>query len=170
MAENSGMVVDALIGAAAGAAAVWAMDRVDWFNFRHEDPQARGRTQAVRPDGAAPAQVLANKTTEALGYEVKPMDNNVAGKALHYSIGIMPGVLYGAWRHTIPGLAAGWGSLFGLGLFVLQDESLNAAAGLSANPNDYPWQAHARGFAAHLVYGLVLDCALRLADNLRGRR
>ena len=168
--NSSSMLVDALIGAAAGAAAVWVMDRVDWFSFRHEDPEARRRTQAVRPDGAAPAQVLANNAAEALGYELKPKDNSAAGKAVHYSIGIMPGALYGAFRHTVPGLAAGRGSLFGLGLFLLQDEGLNTVAGLSAKPSEYPWQAHARGLVAHIVYGLVLDSALRLIDNFRGAK
>ena len=28
------LIVDALVGALAGAAAVWVMDRVDWFNYR----------------------------------------------------------------------------------------------------------------------------------------
>ncbi len=171
MADNSSsMLVDTLIGAAAGAAAVWVMDRVDWFNFEHEDPEARRRTRAVRPDRAAPAQVLANNSAEALGFNPERKDNNAAGQAVHYSIGIVPGALYGALRRTVPGLAAGRGSLFGLGLFIVQDEGMNAVAGLSAKPSAYPWQAHARGFAAHLVYGLVLDSALRLADKLRGAR
>jgi uncharacterized membrane protein YagU involved in acid resistance len=171
MAGNSGSIlVDALIGAAAGAAAVWVMDRVDWFNFRHENPEARRRTQAARPNRAAPAQVLASKTAEALGYQVRPKDDSAAGRVVHYSIGIMPGALYGALRHTAPALAAGRGSLFGLGLFLLQDEGLNAVAGLSAKPSEYPWQAHARGFVAHLIYGLVLDSVLRTADSLRGPR
>lgn len=31
---------------------------------------------------------------------------------------------------------------------------------LAADPRRYPWQAHARGLVAHLVYGLVTDTAL----------
>ena len=168
--NGSNLVIDALIGAAAGAAAVWVMDRVDWFNFRHEDPEARRRTQAARPEGAAPAQVAADRAAEALGYDLKPKDDNAAGTAIHYSLGIMPGALYGALRHTMPGLTAGRGTLFGLGLFLMQDEGLNALTGLSAKPQEYPWQAHARGAVAHVVYGLVLDSALKLADSLRGAR
>jgi hypothetical protein len=51
---------DALIGASAGALAVWVMDRVDWFNFEHEDPTACSRTQSVRPGGMDPAHIVAN--------------------------------------------------------------------------------------------------------------
>jgi hypothetical protein len=50
------MVMDALKGAVAGAVGVWVMDRVDWFNFEHEDPASRRLTQLVRPRGLDPAQ------------------------------------------------------------------------------------------------------------------
>lgn len=162
------LLADALAGAAAGAAAVWVMDRVDWFNFEHEDPRARRRTQAVRPGGMDPAHVAADAAARAAGYRLDPRDNNAPGKAIHYSIGIVPGALYGVLRHHVPGLDAGHGSLFGIGLFLLQDEGLNAIIGLSAKPNEYPWQAHARGLAAHAVYGLVLDTTLNFADGLGG--
>lgn len=42
-----------LRSAAAGAVAVWVMDRFDWFVFDHEDPQARQHAEpgfAARPD------------------------------------------------------------------------------------------------------------------------
>lgn len=162
-------LADALIGAAAGGAAVWVMDRLDWFAFEHEDPRARKRTQSVRPGGMDPAHVTADKVARAAGSHLRPREENPAGKAIHYSFGIMPGALYGALRHNVPGLDAGRGSLFGIGLFVMQDEGLNALSGLSARPDAYPWQAHARGLIAHAVYGVVLDTALRAADRVRGR-
>lgn len=59
----------------------------------------------------------------------------------------------------------------GFGLFVFQDELINAAAGLSGNPKDYPWQAHARGLVAHLVYGLMTDVAFSaMKAEALGRR
>lgn len=165
--SGAGTLPDALIGAAAGALAVWAMDRVDWFNFEHEDAAARKRTQRVRPGGMDPAHVVANKASAALGHEIEPRDSNAAGLAIHYSIGILPGALYGALRRSAPGVTAGHGALFGLGLFLIHDEGLNAITGLSAEPDKYPWQAHARGLVAHLVYGLALETALSVADGFR---
>ena len=167
--NGNSMLADALLGAAAGAVAVWVMDRVDWFNFEHEDPEARRRTQAVRPGGMDPAHTAANMAADALGYDLQPKHDNVAGRAVHYSIGIMPAALYGMLRHQVPGLDAGRGTLFGVGLFLMQDEGLNAITGLSAKPTAYPWQAHARGLVAHVVYGLVLDSVLNVADGLRER-
>ena len=167
-AGASSDITDALSGAAAGAAAVWVMDRVDWFNFKHEYERARKRTQAVRPGGMDPAHTAADSSTEALGYDLEPKQYNAAGLATHYSIGIVPGALYAILRKRVPGLNAGRGTAFGLGLFFLQDEGLNALTGLSAKPSEYPWQAHARGLVAHAVYGLVLETALETADALRG--
>jgi hypothetical protein len=101
-----------------------------------------------------------------MGWELEPKDSNPVGKAIHYSIGIAPAALYSVLRHKVPAVTAGRGSLFGLGLFLIQDEGLNALTGLSAPPGAYPWQAHARGLVAHVVYGLTLDATLNLAERL----
>ncbi len=158
--------VGALYGAVAGAVGVWVMDRVDWAMYRAESPQARQRTKEVRPGGLDPAHVLANRVAGALGTTLSPPQPHPAGIAIHYSLGIGPGALYGAFQDRAPVLGVGRGALFGLGLFLVQDEVVNAAAGLSARPGQYPWQAHARGLVAHLVYGLVTDSVLRLLKGL----
>lgn len=158
-------LTEVLVGAAVGAVSVWVMDRVDWFNFRNVDPAARGHTQAVRPGGMDPAHVAAHRIARSMGYELEPREHNPLGILIHYGIGIGPAVLYSLLRHDYPAITTGRGLLFGLGLFVAQDEGMNATIGLSAGPEEYPWQAHARGFVAHATYGLALDVALTLADR-----
>lgn len=64
------MLVGAVAGAAAGAIAVWAMDRLDWFAYNHEPEEARQRTIAVRPDGNDPAHVIANKLVGLAGKHI----------------------------------------------------------------------------------------------------
>ena len=158
--RDDGIASDMLLGALAGAAGVWAMDRVDWFNYRHEDPEARRRTRRVRPGGEDPAHVMAGMAERAVGAEISPPQHHAAGTAIHYAIGIGPGALYGALRDRVPQVGLARGALYGLGLFLLQDELGNAALGTGAAPRAYPWQAHARGLAAHLVYGVVTDAVL----------
>lgn len=160
--QDKGILLDALAGAAAGAVAVWMMDRVDWFMFRHEDPQARLRTQAVRPEGKDPAHVLAGQAAHAMGKEFSDPQQNSAGLAVHYNLGMAPGALYGAMRDRVGGIGAARGLGYGISLFLLQDEGLNALTGVSAKPRQYPWQAHARGLVAHMVYGFVLDSTFNL--------
>lgn len=62
--------------------------------------------------------------------------------------------------------------MFKAGDVVLDDdEPIDAVyfpttvTGLAASPGDYPWQDHARGLVAHLVYGIVTDTVLRLLDD-----
>ena len=158
--ESDTMVMDALKGAVAGAVGVWVMDRVDWFNFEHEDPASRRLTQLVRPRGLDPAHVLANTAAKALGIELSPPQPHPLGAAIHYAIGMGPGALYAVSREHLPGSGPVRGALYGLGLFVLQDEMLNSLTGTAARPDKYPWQAHARGCVAHVVYGVVTDAVL----------
>ena len=68
----------------------------------------------------------------------------------------------GAWAGSGPG----GGSLYGRGLFLVNDELLAPALGLAAGPLQYPWQAHARGLVSHLVLGAATDAALEVLDRV----
>ncbi len=162
--DVSNVIAGVVMGAAAGAIAVWVMDRVDWFAYNHESDEARQQTIAARPDGMDPAHVLAEKMGAMAGKENR--QPHPAGLAVHYSLGIGPGAIYGALHETVPALSAGRGSLFGLALFLLQDEGLNTVTKLAGQPSQYPWQAHARGLVAHVVYGLVMDSTVRALKKL----
>jgi hypothetical protein len=162
MNERESVLADSLKGAVAGGIAVWVMEQVDWYMYNHEAAEARRRTQRVRPGGLDPAHVMANRVAHAVGTELSPPQPHPAGIAIHYALGVGPGALYGALQDRVPGLGAGRGALFGLGLFLMQDELAFAASGLSARPSQYPWQAHARGLVAHLIFGVVTDTLLRV--------
>jgi uncharacterized membrane protein YagU involved in acid resistance len=165
--ESGSTLADLMIGAVAGAAAIWVMDRVDWFNFRHESDEARRRTEAVRPRGAPPAQVMVTKAAERLGAAPSQQQIQSASKVVHYMLGIVPAALYSVYQSRYPAISKGRGTLFGLGVFLLHDEGMNPLMGWSAKPTAYPWQAHARGVVAHLVFGAVTDALVR---KLKGRR
>ncbi|MBA3325733.1 MAG: DUF1440 domain-containing protein [Rhodobacteraceae bacterium] len=163
---------DILAGALAGAAAIWTLDRVDWFNYRHlDDEDSRRATERARPGGMDPAHVAANRLARGLGAEPPlPARQNAYGLAVHYGIGVAPAALYGALRGRAPYVDAGRGAAFGLVLFLAQDEGLNTILRLSGRPRDYPWQAHARGVIAHVAYGMTLDALLRVLRPRRRRR
>jgi hypothetical protein len=154
-------------GFAAGALGVWALDRLDWFMWDQEDPEARARTTAVRPDGEPPAQALVSKMEDATGRHLEPGTHEAASQVVHYSIGIAPAIGYALLRDKLPMNGVARGALYGAGLFLTQDEVLNTVTGLGAKPQDYPWQAHARGIVAHTAYGIVTEFALVLVDQIR---
>jgi uncharacterized membrane protein YagU involved in acid resistance len=161
------MVFRIVAGLAAGALGVWALDRVDWFMWNREDPRARARTTAVRPDGEPPAQVLVSKAEDAAGKRLEPAAHEAASQVVHYAIGMGPAIGYALLRDRLPVTGVARGALYGAGLFLAQDEALNTVTGLGAKPQDYPWQAHARGIVAHTVYGIVTELALNLFDRMR---
>lgn len=161
------LALTVVAGFTAGALGVWALDRLDWFMWDQEDKVARARTTAVRPNGEPPAQALVSKIEEATGKHLQPGAHEAASQVVHYSIGIAPAIGYALLRDKLPMSGVARGALYGAGLFLAQDEVLNTVTGLGAKPQDYPWQAHARGIVAHTAYGIVTELALELVDQIR---
>lgn len=168
--NGSSGLTKALMGAAAGAIGVWALDRVDWFMWDRMDEADRRRTRAARPGGEPPAHVLATKLETLTGTEPSERLHETAGDVIHYSLGIGPAVAYAMTRDKLPLEGPARGLLYGLGMFLVQDEALNTATGLGGKPGDYPWQDHARGLVAHLVYGLTTEVALNVMEALADQR
>lgn len=158
-------ITTALLGAAAGAAGVWALDRLDWWMWRNEDLRATAKTIAVRPNGEPPAEALVTKLEDATGASLSREQHEAAAQAVHYTIGITPAIGYALLRDKLPGDGVVRGALYGLGLFAAQDEVFNSVTGLGAAPGRYPWQAHARGLLAHTLYGVVTELALTAAER-----
>lgn len=163
--EGRNPALTAAMGMVAGAIGVWALDRADYFMWNREKPETRARTTAVRPHGEPPAGVVVTEAEQASGRELTDTRHDAAQTAVHYAIGIGPAAGYALVRDQLPGGPAR-GLLYGLGVFLLQDEGINAVTRLGANPRDYPWQAHGRGLVAHLVYGLTTELALTAMERL----
>lgn len=154
----------ALKGAVAGAAGVWVMDQVGWWMWDREDPRALRQEERARVGGMDPAHVIANRVAGAMGTRLVPRQPHPAGIAVHYAIGVMPAMIYAPLRRQIPGLGGARGLLYGLALFLAVDEALTPVLGVAGGPSEYPWQAHARGLATHLILGAVTDGVLDLLD------
>ena len=163
--DDGNLLLDWARGALAGAAGVWVMDRVGWALWRLEDRENIHREYMARPDGLDPAHVVANRVADALDRPLSPKQPHPAGIAVHYGLGIAPAMAYAALRHDIPELAAGRGLLYGLGLFLVEDEGVAPLLGLASGPTAYPWQAHARGLVSHLVLGVVTHAVLDLLEG-----
>lgn len=164
--SDGDLITDMVKGAIAGAIGVWALDKVTWAIWDRTDPaKLRQEEQEARPRGMDPAHVMANEAAEAMGLELTPKQPHPAGIAVHYGLGVMPGAAYGALRHSVPALTAGGGTLFGLALFLIQDEGLNPILGTSGGPTEYPAEAHVRGLVGHVVFGAAMHASLKLLDQ-----
>jgi hypothetical protein len=95
--------------------------------------------------------------------ELTKREKAAAGTAFHYAMGATSGALYGAIAEFSPGATAGAGLPFGAAVWLVADEGLVPAAGLSKSPSQYPLSIHAYSFASHLVFGLTAEVVRRAA-------
>lgn len=183
---RSQTVTDAVVGAVAGAIGVWAMDQIGWVMLRTENTRALARDLQARQDSKAGADITAQirsvqrsplvgtgatgmvrKATQVSGVSDPNRRPGPAATAFHFSLGMLPGALYGVTRRSRSFLSAGCGALYGLGLFVVVDEIAGPLTGLASSLKRYPWQAHARGLVAHVVLGITTETLLRITEHLR---
>lgn len=85
----------------------------------------------------------------------------IAGAVIHYSFGVATGSLYGVAAEMLPAATAGAGLPFGAAVWVVADEMVVPAIGLSKPPTEYPLSTHAYALASHLVYGLMTEIVRR---------
>lgn len=161
------IVMHLIKGTVAGAAGVWVMDQVGWYLYRRENTEALIQEQRARVGGLDTAHAAVNQIAGLFGKSPDPKQPNAAGIGLHYALGMLPGALYAAFRARQPTLQAGQGALYGLGLFIVNDELVAPALGWASGPKAYPWQAHARGLVAHVALGMATHAVLERIDRRR---
>ena len=159
------LAADLLLGAAAGAAATWLMGQTTTYLYDKEDEQAREWEDEAR-GGKTAYGVAAEKAAGAVGKDLSEDQRKQLGSQIHWGLGIGAGAVYGALRNQL--VDGGWGEglAFGTGFWLLVDEMMTPALGLTPGPTAFPWQTHARGLAGHLVFGLAAETVFQVADAL----
>lgn len=163
---------DIALGAVAGAAATWLMGKATTYLYEHENKSARKREDEAR-DGKSAYETAAEKLAGLACQKLSDDERKKMGSAIHWSVGIGSTALYATLRHRLPGRGLGRdlaaGAVFGTALWLFLDEIGNVALGLTPGPKEFPWQAHARGLAGHLVLGLAAEGVLLAADAAAAR-
>jgi hypothetical protein len=165
MGKRNDGIGDLVRGTLAGLVATWAMGQVTSYLYQKEDREARRREDEAR-GGKTAYGAAAEKAAGLVGLELSDEERKSAGSALHWGLGAGAGALYGALRGRVPGADAGGGLAYGFAFFLLVDEAGNAVLGLTPGPGAFPWQAHSRGLAGHLAYGVTAELTLRVLDRI----
>jgi hypothetical protein len=152
------LAADVLLGAAAGAAGTFLMDALTTLAYDHQPKSARDREEEVRGDKTAYA-----KAAETLG--VPDAEQEAAGQAIHWALGVGAGALYGVLRNRMRKLGLGSGLAYGAAFWLLMDEGANTLLKLTPPPQRFPWQTHARGLAGHLALGGAIEAVFDVADR-----
>ena len=85
----------------------------------------------------------------------------LAGAVVHYAFGVATGGIYGAIAELKPATTTVAGLPFGAAVWLITDEIIVPALGLSKSPTKYPLSTHAYSIASHLVYGLTTEIVRR---------
>ena len=159
MPKRQSVIADMIDGAIAGAIATWVMGKVTTAMYEHEDTSARQREDNAR-DGKTAYDIAAEKAASLIGTQLSDAERNHYGQAIHWALGVGAGALFGALRPRSDTTSVAGGLLFGAAFWLVMDETVTPALGLTKGPAAFPWQTHARGLAGHLVFGTVANTAL----------
>lgn len=162
----SEIVIVLLAGVAAGAVATWLMTQVTTLMYNRENRTAREREDRVRGDRTA-YEVAADKAAAILDRKLDKKGRARWGSVIHWALGIGAGVVYALIRTQIPNPNLLHGFAFGFVFWLVMDEGVVYALGLTPGPLRFPWQAHARGAIGHLVFGAVAELILGFMGSLR---
>jgi hypothetical protein len=164
MRGRSDTVGTLLDGVVAGLAATWLMGQVTELLYERENPAAREREDRVR-EGKSSYGTAAEKIAKLAGTSLSDEQRKRYGSGLHWALGAGAGAAYALLRDRMPAVGAAGGLLFGTAFFLLMDEGVVYALGLTPGPSKFPWQSHARGLAGHLTYGATAERALTLLEG-----
>jgi uncharacterized membrane protein YagU involved in acid resistance len=156
------VIRDVFRGALAGAAATWLMDLVTTGMYAVQAPEVTGREEAAQPNGKSSVANLVDRIEEKTGFAVPQDRRPQVEYAIHYALGIMPGAVYGVARRYVPFARLGSGLVYGLVLFVVNDEYLNTKLGLAGPIDAYPPETHLRGLVGHAVLGVSTETGIQL--------
>lgn len=157
------LVADIVDGAIAGAIATWVMGKATTVLYERENKTARHQEDEAR-NGKTAYGVAVEKAAALTGTPLSDDQREQYGQAIHWALGIGAGAAYGVLRSRVDASSAAGGLLFGAAFWLLVDETLTPALGLTRGPAAFPWQTHARGLAGHLVFGSVANTTLAMVQ------
>jgi uncharacterized membrane protein YagU involved in acid resistance len=168
-AHRSSLARDAAFGALGGIIGTVVLEQVAKALYAVESEETKRRQEHVRT--LPPYEVMAEKMgNRMLGRELSEPARKRTGLALHWGYGIAAGALYGVLRRRVRAVARIAGAPFSLAFFLLGDELLNLALGTAAPPQEFPWQAHARGLATHAAFTADAEAVCSGADRWTAHR
>lgn len=113
------------------------------------------------PDDTAPARLANALSVAVFDHELTKSEKEIAGAFFHYAMGVSSGAIYGVVAEAMPEATVGLGLPFGAAVWVIADEVVVPAIGLSKWGTEYPLSVNAYAFASHLVFGLTTELVRR---------
>ena len=146
------------MGAVAGLVGAYAMQqfRTAW----NRDHAASARDAIYGLDEEADLNSANVLTSFFIGRTLPKKDALRLALLLHYGYGAFAGAGYAVSAARWSPIKAGYGTLFGTGVWFFGDELPISLSGIS-NPSARGIRSHASAFAAHLLFGAATELTRR---------
>jgi uncharacterized membrane protein YagU involved in acid resistance len=157
----------AIAGLIGGLAASWVMSRFQYAVPSEAFAKVFGEDVERDEDDGEQSEPGTVKAASAisetvLDHELEEDEKEWAGEVAHYAMGGVSATIYGVAAELVPEITRDGGLLFGTTVWLLADETMIPAVGLSDAPWQYPASTHAYSLSSHLVYGLATEITRRL--------
>ena len=162
------LLTDLLRGAVAGGVSTWFMDLVTTGVAQGQSASVTARESAASPHGRSSVGNLVDRIDERLGLDLSTPARTRAEQVIHYGLGVGPAAAYAVALRRSSKVAIGQGLLFGLGLWLVNDEYLNAKLGLAGPWEAYPMETHWRGVVGHAALGVSTHAVVRMLGGRTG--
>ncbi len=130
-----------------------------WDWTKRTSPEDIKREHAIEPKDPFP--LLAEKLGAIIGVTPTEMQERQFEQYVTVGTGATMGALYAVTARRWPlGWVAG-GVVFGTLFWAIEDETMGPVMGLAGENTQYPMEAHVRGWAAHVAFGVVTAAIAR---------
>jgi len=160
---NNGSSANLAVGALAGIIGGFALAGAAQTIYSLTSPKKIAEETAIEPRD--PFIVLAEKLEKLTGRNLNDSQKKIfeqcAATALSATAGVSYALLASKWK--LNWLAGGlvFGGLF----WAIEDEGLSPVLGLVGDNTKYPLEAHVRGLAAHVIFGIVTAAFIKAAGT-----
>ena len=165
LTEEPHLLCGVCAGIVGGLAASWVMNQflagVSKATEMVKEQQGNQQPQKEEQEEDSTVKVADAVASSVTGEHLSQEQKTIGGPIVHYAFGGLMGGVYGGVAEYFPASRAGFGTLFGSGLFAGADLVAVPALGLSKLPTEQPATDHASHWAAHIVYGATVELVRR---------
>lgn len=167
--STSSVTKGLLAGAVGGLIASWGMNQFQrgWRKLQQAgEPDEREHGAQHSQSSHSPTVKVAEAVSEVVAdHHLDPDEQEKGAQIVHYAFGSLVGGIYGMAAALEPKVAVAAGVPFGAVVWLLADEAMLPALGLSKAPTEYPPSMHAYALASHCVYGALTEMVRRSIDS-----
>ncbi|HJU05050.1 MAG TPA: hypothetical protein VJ692_07825 [Nitrospiraceae bacterium] len=139
-----------------------------WDWTKRTNPEAIKREQEIEPKDPFP--ILADKLGSLIGVTPTEKQERQFEQYVTVGLGAGMGALYAIAARRWPLDWLTGGITFGTLFWAIEDEAMGPAMGLAGDNTQYPMEAHIRGWAAHVAFGIVTAAVARSMGVRSGSR